>query len=50
MVVEAVDVGELDRPTGRAEFVEHAATPDGLQLVRVTDEHHSPLVAFGEAR
>ena len=43
-LVEAVDVGEVVGAAGVAEFVEHAAASDGLQLVRVTDEREPPAV------
>jgi hypothetical protein len=47
-VVETVDRVELDRPAGRAEFAEHAATPDRLELVGVTDQHQTPLLGVGQ--
>ena len=42
--VEAVDAVEFDRSAGAAQFVEHAATADGLELVGVADEDQSPVV------
>ncbi len=42
-----MEVFEFDRAAGGAEFLEHAAAADGLELVRVADEGESPLVLFG---
>ena len=39
---------QLHDSTGRAEFVEHAATADGAQLPRVTDQSQPPLVPLGQ--
>ena len=46
--MEPVDRVELDRPAGRGEFAEHAATADCLQLVGVTNQHQPPLLGVGE--
>ena len=48
LVVETVDRVELDRPAGRAEFTEHPATPDRLELVGVTDQHQPPPLGVGQ--
>jgi hypothetical protein len=42
-----VEVFEFDRAAGVAEFLEHAASADGLELARVTDEGESPLALLG---
>ena len=39
---------KLDRPAGRAQLGEHAAAADGLELMRVADEHEPPCVLSGE--
>lgn len=39
---EAVDVFELDRADARAEFSEHAAAAEGLQLARISNELPTP--------
>ena len=48
VVAEPVDGVEFDGAAGGDEFVEHAATSDGLELVRVADEHESPVGEVGE--
>jgi hypothetical protein len=48
VVVEPVDGVELDRASGGAQFGEHAATRDRVELVRVTDEREPPPVLVGE--
>ena len=42
-----MEILEFVRATGGTEFLEHAASADGLELVRVADERESPLVLFG---
>ena len=45
---EAVHGGEFVDEAGCAEFAEHAAPANRLQLPRVTDEHDAPVSGVGE--
>jgi hypothetical protein len=46
-VAEAVDGGELVGASGAAQFGEHAAAADGLELAGIAHEHQSPLLGHG---
>jgi hypothetical protein len=45
---EAVDAGQLVHAADAAEFVEQAASADGLQLAGVTNQRHPPVVCVGQ--
>ena len=47
-VGEPVDVGQQVGAAGGAQFGEHPTPTDGLQLIRVTDQHQPPPVGVGE--
>jgi hypothetical protein len=47
VVGEAVELVEFDGEAGGAEFVEHAAAADGVELARVTDKRESPSECVG---
>lgn len=47
-VAEPVDGDELVDAVGSAEFVEHAAAPDRMELAGVADENERPPLRFGE--
>ena len=47
-LLEPVDPFEFDRPSGVAQFGEHAAPSDRLELAWVTDQGEPPIVGGGE--